>query len=224
MERLAEEVFRNFTGKDTLTPEAGKQDRSALAVLTGSGFRVMDLKKQFKEIDFERVILVSVFILLMLANASNTYQHLMEHSFSDLTSTLHVLYKGLIICFYFLMAALFLVQSRARATTSSLLARTVAYGGTFAPFLWVFTKNPESGVPLTLLSLSIMTSAMLFACYTLRTLGRSFSIMPQARTLVRSGPYRLIRHPLYVGELGAFGGAVLSVLTIENLGSFVSFR
>ena len=37
-------------------------------------------------------------------------------------------------------------------------------------------------------------------------LGRSFSIFPQARALVTTGPYRLVRHPLYVAELTALFG------------------
>ena len=31
----------------------------------------------------------------------------------------------------------------------------------------------------------------------------SFSLVPQARRLVRGGPYRLVRHPLYFGEIAS---------------------
>lgn len=40
-------------------------------------------------------------------------------------------------------------------------------------------------------------SSILIACW----LGRSFSILPQARALVTEGPYRIVRHPLYLAEL-----------------------
>jgi protein-S-isoprenylcysteine O-methyltransferase Ste14 len=44
---------------------------------------------------------------------------------------------------------------------------------------------------------------------TLIWLGRAFSILPQARTLVTAGPYRLLRHPLYLAEqVSAFGLAL----------------
>lgn len=37
-------------------------------------------------------------------------------------------------------------------------------------------------------------------------LGRSFSVLPEARVLVTRGPYGMIRHPVYLGEIGACCG------------------
>ncbi len=183
----------------------------------------MDLKKQFNKIDLERLILVPVFFFLLLINGLGAYSYLMEHSFSDLTSTLRLVHKGLLIFFYFLIVALFFMRSRARATSRSLLAKILAYAGTFTPFFLIFLRGPESDLTPTLFSLSFMTCGMLFALYSLRTLGRSFGIMPQARALVRSGPYRVIRHPLYVGEIVAFGGVILTGFTIAKFGILLLF-
>jgi protein-S-isoprenylcysteine O-methyltransferase Ste14 len=53
---------------------------------------------------------------------------------------------------------------------------------------------------------------MSFAVYSLLWLGRSFSLMPEARRLVTGGPYSLLRHPLYVGEeLPLIGFVMLSL-------------
>ena len=50
---------------------------------------------------------------------------------------------------------------------------------------------------------------MAFASYAIAFLGRSFSLMPEARELVTGGPYSRLRHPLYVGEeLAVIGAAV----------------
>jgi protein-S-isoprenylcysteine O-methyltransferase Ste14 len=41
-------------------------------------------------------------------------------------------------------------------------------------------------------------------------LGRCFGVLPEARGLVTRGPYRLVRHPIYLGEIGALSGLTLS--------------
>jgi protein-S-isoprenylcysteine O-methyltransferase Ste14 len=177
----------------------------------------MGLKIQLNRIDLERLILVPVFIFLILIYGTGVHSYLMEHPFSHVISILHIVHKGLMICFYFLVIALFFRRSQARATTSSLLARTLAYVGTFTPFILIFTRSSETTITLSLYSMSVMICGMLFAIYSLMTLGRSFGIMPQARAIVRSGPYRLIKHPLYVGEIVVFGGAILTGFTIAKL-------
>ena len=52
-----------------------------------------------------------------------------------------------------------------------------------------------------------------FAVYVLTCLGRSFSILPESRRLVTSGPYQVVRHPLYLAEAVATLGVFIEFLS-----------
>lgn len=52
----------------------------------------------------------------------------------------------------------------------------------------------------TLLSAALILTGNALCIYVLSRLGRSFSIMAEARTLVSDGPYGIVRHPLYLAE------------------------
>ena len=63
-----------------------------------------------------------------------------------------------------------------------------------------------------------------FSVYALLYLRLNFSILPEARGITTSGPYRLVRHPVYLGEIcGAVGLALAlpSLLTLLVLISFI---
>jgi protein-S-isoprenylcysteine O-methyltransferase Ste14 len=65
------------------------------------------------------------------------------------------------------------------------------------------TSLVTGGVALALVSGGWMLASTL-------ALGRCFGVLPEARGLVTHGPYRLVRHPLYLGELGAYAGLALA--------------
>jgi protein-S-isoprenylcysteine O-methyltransferase Ste14 len=55
----------------------------------------------------------------------------------------------------------------------------------------------------------LLISGLAFAIGSVAVLGRCFGVLPDVRGLVTRGPYRLVRHPLYLGELTAVLGIVL---------------
>ncbi len=55
----------------------------------------------------------------------------------------------------------------------------------------------------------MLGAGLLFAIASVAFLGRCFGVLPDVRGLVTRGPYRLVRHPLYLGELTAALGIVV---------------
>jgi protein-S-isoprenylcysteine O-methyltransferase Ste14 len=48
-------------------------------------------------------------------------------------------------------------------------------------------------------------------------IGTSFGVLPATRAIVRIGPYRFIRHPIYVGYFITHAGFLLADFTLRNL-------
>jgi protein-S-isoprenylcysteine O-methyltransferase Ste14 len=88
----------------------------------------------------------------------------------------------------------------------------------------VLQPPPEAAATWLVLAGELLTLAW---CAWLLTavlaLGRCFGVLPEARGLVTSGPYALVRHPVYLGELGAAVGLVLAAPTAWNAGVLVAF-
>ncbi|WP_208722797.1 methyltransferase family protein [Rhizobium vallis] len=76
-----------------------------------------------------------------------------------------------------------------------------AMAGTFL-FLLIAFLPPPMVLPDTvrLAAMVLMILGFLSSAYMLAILGRSFSIAPGARALVTTGPYSIVRHPLYLTE------------------------
>lgn len=119
--------------------------------------------------------------------------------------------------FVTMIAVLTIARAPAVARASGIQPFLAAFLGTNLVFLGVLLLKPRDDLPEALLLLSavlVMTGNAL-AVIGLRHLGRSFSILAEARTLVRSGPYRWIRHPLYAAEFISVLGVLIQYASIE---------
>lgn len=111
--------------------------------------------------------------------------------------------------FAFVLIALLIVRRPPIAGSKHILPKIIAMFGTYMgiALLVLPVRGPDS--PWLPLSSFLIFFGTTFAIYSLAWLGRSISILPESRKLVTSGPYSMIRHPLYLGEQIALAGVAL---------------
>ena len=132
-------------------------------------------------------------------------------------------YYALTLAFLVVALVLVMVRRKAQQPVKRILGVVVALAGTFLASLLIFEPEQIVSVRLAPLACLCLIGGTAFAIWSLSTLGRNFSIMPEVRGLVRSGPYGLVRHPLYLGEMVATLGVLLPILSPRNVAIFVAF-
>ncbi len=146
--------------------------------------------------------------LLAKVTALNLYFGAANHP-STLAMVAYSLQQGLTCTFTAINVVFFLTRNPVIGRRSPMTNRLVALIGTFV-LLAPITRPVAQDQPLLLLvSSAIILVGMLLAIASILTLGRCFGLFPEARGLVTRGPYRIVRHPLYLGEIIAAFGVVV---------------
>ena len=117
-------------------------------------------------------------------------------------------HAGLYLCFVSIPVVIYIGRPRPRARDGSILAGVTAFTGTFMlTLLPILTKRGPSLVALPewlqVVAHLLLLASVTLAVWSIVCLRMNFSITPEARRLERRGPYRFVRHPVYVAEIGA---------------------
>lgn len=106
-----------------------------------------------------------------------------------------------------LMSALFVVRRRPLQTSRSPLAWVASGVGTFGMLAMRPVAEPLGGLGPLWMALQIVGVAGALAC--LVALGRSFGIVAANRGVQTTGPYRIVRHPMYASYIVSSAGYLL---------------
>ena len=142
---------------------------------------------------------------------------------ADPTLVLSALQKGLTTVFLGLITILCLIRHPRQGRTATKSGAAVALAGTSLPVLLTLAPpQPPDPVFLTV-GAALLITGTAWTILALAALGRSFGVLPEARGLATNGPYRLIRHPVYLGEIVVLAGVAVTTPSPFALGLFATF-
>jgi protein-S-isoprenylcysteine O-methyltransferase Ste14 len=115
------------------------------------------------------------------------------------------------------MAIILLTKARPRARYDTFWPNFLAAFGGFGVYLFGMLEPPQARLVGAGLPLLLLASGPAFALLSLFYLRRSFSVTPQADRLCQSGPYAIVRHPMYIGHILSLLGLALLFGTLQAL-------
>jgi protein-S-isoprenylcysteine O-methyltransferase Ste14 len=178
----------------------------------------MALASGRRRLDVGRVIMVPVLAGILFADLVG-----LDHGgHSGTAGMLRSAGALLVIAFYALLIWCYLRRRPAVATSRSLTAHGAAIAASWLPFALPLLHGAPTASGRQALADILLTCGMVWAVWSLRYLDRNVSVLAQARDVVVRGPYRWMRHPLYVGELVSSLGLAIAANSYLALGLWVA--
>src|SRR6516164_6325643 len=94
------------------------------------------------------------------------------------------------------------------------------------PLRWLYLPLWPAGLWSFWVGAAVMVAGLLFAIWAREHLGRNWShavTIKQGHELITSGPYTVVRHPIYTGMLAGLLGTAIALSQVRGFMAFVIF-
>lgn len=158
-----------------------------------------------------RIAIVCIMTVLAVLSAIPVFAHFHQ---SVSANSLAIVNQVLATVLSALQVFLTVGRLPPKGTAQGIEPRVTSVAGTFLIIVAMFLTPALESEAAQMVALCLIFIGMVSSVFCLYWLGRSFSIMATARQLVTSGPYSIVRHPLYISEATFIVGAILSHFSV----------
>lgn len=159
------------------------------------------------------LLLYSLFLAVFSALGLFYYLHNPGAGLSAAGFAVGVAMRVSTVAYFVVLAASVIIRDQAKGQAEGVEPRISALIGTFAICAVTLFPRHELSLAGQTAATVLLVVGNALSIFVLVQLGRSFSIMAEARELVTSGIYRWVRHPLYLAEELAVLGLLLQFLS-----------
>lgn len=142
----------------------------------------------------------SIVCVFASANGLARYLREAEPALSRAAYAVNLAMRLSALAFLVLLAATVVLRTRPAGRARGLEPRVSALAGTFIVYAFAVFPRRELRLAGEIAATCLTLIGSAASVVVLAQLGRSFSIMAEARRLVTTGVYRFVRHPLYLAE------------------------
>src|SRR5579862_9256745 len=106
------------------------------------------------------------------------------------------------------------------------LIAIVLFSTTRIPLRWLYFELLPAGLWSFWLGAGVMVAGLLFAIWAREHLGRNWSssvTIKQGHELITTGPYAVVRHPIYTGILAGLLGTAIALSQVRGFIAFALF-
>ncbi len=167
--------------------------------------KLYDLAAASPLIVFNAFAIAGVLILLTRSLGG----HFTPHGPAEI---LNLLSFGGVMAFLLLQTVFLVIRKLPQQFSQSLLSQAVALTASNGGFVLLLLPHVALSPTVQIVSSLLILTGASASALVMIWLGKGFSILPQARQLTMHGPYRFVRHPLYLCE------------TITTLGLMLQYR
>lgn len=159
-----------------------------------------------------RMTIVLVMTLLAVFSAAPLLFYFQQDT---TTASLAVITKAAATVLLLLQILLTIGRLPPKGTARGIEPRITSVAGTFLILIAMFLTPALESEEAQVAALCLIFLGTVGSIFCLYWLGRSFSIMATARRLVTTGPYAIVRHPLYICEAVFVVGIVISHFSLQ---------